>query len=391
MPARATQPAGVPAGQAQVQVIGAGEIDVGTLEICVSGIQDAVEKHLDPRLTGDAWTTAYVWFHPGNPRIEGPALLFDLAPSVTWHLRPHAPYVLRLRDGKGLKREERLTWIAIRLPSQAPQGYVPPKGPAPRPEAKPVPQAAPVVDAGAALSAEAERAIAEREAAEREAAAAADRRREDEERRRRVEDEKRKREAEEGARLAAAAGGEGERKGVSKALLGGIAAAVLLAAGGTYLMKDQLFGPSAPPQVATPVIPTTLDGARTFLAGNPGADESFGLAEKFKAAKALDGAFLLLRASAGKGSAPAALALGEMYDPATYTPETSPLPAPNPAQAAEWYKQAAQAGMARAQYRLGMLLMSGKTDEPNGPELGASWLRKAADQGLPEAKEALPK
>ncbi|QLH39061.1 MAG: sel1 repeat family protein [Defluviicoccus sp.] len=115
------------------------------------------------------------------------------------------------------------------------------------------------------------------------------------------------------------------------------------------------------------------------------------MAEKFKAAQQLDGEFLLLREAARKGSAPAALALGEMYDPATYTPETSPLPAPNPAQAAAWYRQAAEAGIAQAQYRLGMLLMSGKTDEPNGPEVGISWLRKAADQGLAEAKEALPK
>ena len=38
-----------------------------------------------------------------------------------------------------------------------------------------------------------------------------------------------------------------------------------------------------------------------------------------------------------------------------------------------------------------MLLMSGKTDEPNGPELGVAWLRKAADQGHQQAKDALPK
>jgi TPR repeat protein len=51
----------------------------------------------------------------------------------------------------------------------------------------------------------------------------------------------------------------------------------------------------------------------------------------------------------------------------------------------------AGAGIADAQYRVGMLLKSGKTDEPNGPELGVSWLRQAADQGYPQAKEALPK
>ena len=146
-----------------------------------------------------------------------------------------------------------------------------------------------------------------------------------------------------------------------------------------------------PPAVVQPEIPTTLEGARQFLAGNPGADESFGQAERFRQAKQLDGAFLLLRNAAGKGSAPAALALGEMYDPATYSPETSALPAPNPAQAAEWYRQAAEGGIAEAQFRLGQLLLSGKTEEPNGPELGIAWLRKAADQGHQGAKDALPK
>ena len=140
-----------------------------------------------------------------------------------------------------------------------------------------------------------------------------------------------------------------------------------------------------------PEVPTTLEGARRFLAGDPGADESFGMAEKFRAAKSIDGEFLLLRNAANKGSAPAALALGQMYDPATYSPETSPLPAPNPEQAVEWYRQAAEAGIAEAQYRLGALLMSGKVDEPNGPERGVAWLRKAADQGHQQAKDALPK
>jgi TPR repeat protein len=146
-----------------------------------------------------------------------------------------------------------------------------------------------------------------------------------------------------------------------------------------------------PVAAVQPEVPTTLEGARQFLARDPGADESFGMAEKFRAAKSLDGEFLLLRNAATKGNAPAALALGQMYDPTTYSPETSPLPAPNPEQATVWYRQGAEAGIAEAQYRLGVLLMSGKTDEPNGPEMGVSWLRKAADQGHQPAKEALPK
>ena len=118
MAARATQPAGYPAGQAQVQVTGVGAADLDSLEVCISGMHDAVEKHLDPRLSDQAWTTTFAWFRPGNPRASDQALAFDLEPSVTWHLSPHAPYVLRLRDGRGLRREERMTWVAIRLPSR---------------------------------------------------------------------------------------------------------------------------------------------------------------------------------------------------------------------------------------------------------------------------------
>ena len=124
-------------------------------------------------------------------------------------------------------------------------------------------------------------------------------------------------------------------------------------------------------------------GAGSSWPTNPGADESFGQAERFRQAKQLDGAFLLLRNAAGKGSAPAALALGEMYDPATYSPETSALPAPNPAQAARVVPQAAEGGIAEAQYRLGQLLLSGKTDEPNGPELGDRLAAQGGRSGAP--------
>jgi TPR repeat protein len=393
MPARATQPAGVPAGQAQVQVIGAGEIDAASLEVCISGIVDAVEKHLDPRLTESAWTTTLVWFSPANARSEGPALLFDLEASVTWHLRPHTPYVLRLRDAHGQKREERLTWVAIRLPSQAPRGYVAPAGPKPKaaaPTSAPPASAPPAVDVEAAMKQEAERAAAEERAA---ASAAAElQRKQAEETRRTEEAERQRREAEETEKQQQKE--KGTRGGGKGLLIGGAVAVALLVAGGAWYFKDKLFGEQATEAVvppAQPAIPTTLAGARQFLASNPGADESFGLAEKFREAKQLDGAFLLLRNAAGKGNAAAALALGEMYDPATYSPETSPLPAPNPTQAAEWYKQAAEAGIAEAQYRYGVLLMSGKTEEPNGPEKGVAWLQKAADQGHQNAKEALPK
>ena len=391
MPARATQPAEYPAGEAQVKVTGIGAADGDTLEVCISGLLDNVEKHLDPRLTGEAWTTAYAWFRPGSRRAEGSALLFDLEPSVTWHLRPHTPYVLRLRDGHGLRREERLTWVPIRLPSQAPRGYVPPGGP--------VPDHASAKAASAELAeiseAETRRAEAEREAAAAAAAAVSlDRAEEAAEKQRREEAERSRREQDERERVEREAPPrQAGQPGHGKLLVhAGIAALLLAMAAGAWFFKDRWPGSDTPPVAnIQPEAPTTLEGVRRFLAGDPGADESFGMAEKFRAAKSIDGEFLLLRNAANKGSAPAALALGQMYDPATYSPETSPLPAPNPEQAVEWYRQAAEAGIAEAQYRLGALLMSGKVDEPNGPERGAAWLQKAADQGHQQAKDALPK
>lgn len=388
MAARAIQPPGYPAGQAQLQVTGAGDIDTDTLEACISGLRDNVEKHLDPRLTGEAWTTTYAWFRPGSPRLEGSGLVFDLEPSVTWHLRPHTPYVLRLRDAHDAKREERLTWVPIRLPSQAPEGYVPPAGPAP----EPAPMAA--TDPGESSQAEAERAEAERQAAaaaaldvnlDRRNAEAAEQRQEEAERFRREQEERERAERE-------AASQRGQPGRARLLMFAGIAAVLLAVAAGAWFLKDRWPG-SDTPLVADvqPEVPMTLEGARQFLARDRGADESFGMADKFLAAKTLDGAFLLLRNAANKGNAPAALALGQMYDPATYSPDTSPLPAPNPEQATEWYRQAAEAGIAEAQYRLGVLLMSGKIDEPDGPERGVAWLRKAADQGHPQAKDALPK
>ncbi|MBK8175039.1 MAG: SEL1-like repeat protein [Rhodospirillales bacterium] len=400
MPARATQPAGYPAGQAQIQVVDAGEVDTDSLELCCSGMQGAVEKHLDPRLTDDVWTTALAWFRPANPHCEGPVLLFDLDASVTGHLRPHAPYILRLRDGRGLKRDERLTWIAIRLPSRAPRGYVAPAGPKSPSPSEPLPADVPP-------------AVAKTEASEQEAARSvngrgdaatdADRARQEAEARQREEtavrqrEQKAERQSEDAARRQRETETQetprnGKPSGGRALAYAGLAALVLAAAGaGVWFSKDRLFGPSTPAPVVAPATPTNLEGARQFLAGNPGADESYGLAQTFRQAKQLDGAFLLLRNAAGKGNAAAALELGEMYDPETYSPETSPLPAPNPAQAADWYRQAAEAGIAEAQYRYGMLLKSGRTQEPNGPELGVIWLQKAADQGLDKAKEALEK
>ena len=85
------------------------------------------------------------------------------------------------------------------------------------------------------------------------------------------------------------------------------------------------------------------------------------------------------------------MAIGKMYDPFTFSRETSALPAPNANEARDAYRVAAEAKIAEAQFLLGRLLSSGKTDDSDGPERGVHWLQQAADQGYDEAKKALPK
>jgi TPR repeat protein len=55
-----------------------------------------------------------------------------------------------------------------------------------------------------------------------------------------------------------------------------------------------------------------------------------------------------------------------------------------------WYFQAASAGHVEAQYHLGLLFLAGKGVVENRQE-SARWMQKAAAQGHPEAKRALPK
>jgi hypothetical protein len=56
--------------------------------------------------------------------------------------------------------------------------------------------------------------------------------------------------------------------------------------------------------------------------------------------------------------------------------------------AAEWYRQAAEQGVATAQLRLGFLYLSGE-GVVRDPEAGVAWLRRAVEVGDPEAQTAL--
>jgi hypothetical protein len=154
------------------------------------------------------------------------------------------------------------------------------------------------------------------------------------------------------------------------ALVGGVAGYFLVPGGGAVAM--------------------TMDSCRRLVNSGPEAAAARSEAEKLaQKNELLDCQFLLYKYAGEKGDGASARVLGSFYDPDTWSKDKSPLPAPNPLEAARWHKQAAEAGDAESQFRYGMLLKLGRTDAADGPEQAQAWLRKAAEQGHALAKEEL--
>lgn len=346
----------MPAGTAELRC-DHGDLDPGSVELCVSQPQaGGGYLHLDPRDADRPWGTPEFWQRPVAAEREGTALRLRLDAFTTFHIGANKPYILNLRDAAGPRDGVPLLGIALRLPSAPPKGWrpvAPAAPPAPEPAAavEPVPAEAPAAPEEPAVELAADPAE-------------------------RPQETPRPR----------------------SPLLAIVAALLLLAiAGGAawwYLQPPPAKDP--PPVTAEPAPPPpapaperTLAAARSTVAAAPPAAEARAAGEAHLAAKDLDGGFLLLRYAAENGDVPAAVAVGGLYDPATWSAETSPLPAPNAEQAAAWYRRGAEAGDAEAQYRLAMVLRSGKTEAADGPEQAVAWLRKAAEQGHAKAKEAL--
>lgn len=336
MPSKLEQTLQMPGGRADLRVVGAPKINRATLEVAITK-PDATgtTRYLNPSKPHDPWSTATHWLKPSLAG-DGNDLVFELGGDVTMHLLPYAPYELLLRDGNGTRHVDRFTGIALRGVSIASAPIAPQAAPAP-PPAPPAPpeNTAPLV---------AEPILPPPPPPSK-----------------------------------------------SRWPLGAAAAVlVLVLAGGLgwYLWIRPTSVTGTTTSAETPV---TLDEARRVLATEPPLAEALARAQAHAAKGELQGAFLLYRYAAEKGDMGASMALAAMYDPATYSAQTSPLPAPNPTEAVRWYEPAAQAGQVEAQYRLGMLLKSGATADLDGPEKGVAWLRKAADQGYGPAKEELKK
>jgi hypothetical protein len=371
MPTRLIQLEQHASGTAAFQVTGPGAAQLAfPQDLELSIVQPGpTERYLDPRNPDDPWTTSVYRFRPLSPRRQGPALWLEIDYGVTYHLRANQPYKLRIRQFEGLEIEEVFTGpSAMRRPSARPQGWTPPpdpKGPVSVPAPPPATEVAPPIEAAPEPPPEPAwdpEPIAEPmvepvlEPAEPEFAPPID----------------------EPIQAPAVVPQPGRRWVLPLVVLLGLITGI----GGYFA-----FASHSPPPVVE-----SMDSVRKFIAGNPEPVAARIKADALaKSGKLLDGQFLLYKYAGEKGDRDAARTMGAFYDPDTWAQDKSPLPAPNPLEAARWHKQAAEAGDAEAQYRYGMLLKEGRTDAPDGPEQGLVWLRKAAEQGHAKAKEALPK
>lgn len=361
MPVIVEQTPDMAAGTARLKLPNTGDLDPATLETGISAQIDGVEKHLDPSRQGAAaWAAGERWFRADEVTREGATIALDLGPSATWHLRPYQPYRIIFRDAAGHRLEDRMSWIALRLPSNPPP-------PAPeRPVEAPEPESPPEEDPLEAF-----------------------------------------------VPLEAAAPPAEEKK--SRTLLFVLLALGLLLALAIlfWLFRDDILGTDEAespaieesvtppdsttdgtalqtPPAADQRIPLTLEAARTYLTERkPEAAAAEEEARRFTEAGQDQAAFLLRKYAAQKGSAEAAYGMAQYYDPASHSAEASVVPAPDAEQAAVWYEAAAKDGKAEAMLRLGEMLKSGVLDRPDGPEQSVFWLRKAAEAGNEKAKELL--
>jgi Sel1 repeat len=348
-------------GVAAFQISGPVVERIGEPDLCEIAIVQAgaSERHLDPRSPDEPWTTSVYYFWPLRPARKGALLVFEIDHGVTYHLRANQPYRLRMRSLTGAGEVEEVFTLPanMRRPSTPPSNWVPPPdprgpvsapvraAPPPPPPAPPPPAPEPVPQPQPAPPAP----------------------------------EPPPPPPPEPVPVTPAPPAASPLKKLLPLLL------LLLRAGGGgaayWMLREQ-----GPQPIAS------MDACRKAIGGGLEPADARAKADALaKKGALLDCQFLLYKHAGEKGDRDSARVLGSYYDPDTWSKDKSPLPAPNPTEAARWHKQAAEAGDAEAQYRFGMLLKLGRTDAADGPEQAQVWLRKAADQGHAQAKDALAK
>lgn len=368
MPVLVEQDASNAPGVARLRLTDAKGLDPSSVEVRITTSIGGSDRHLDPWLQGEqSWSPAQKWFTGASVEASGAGLSIDLGPSATLHLKPYQPYLIAFRDGSGTLVEDRMNWIALRLPSEAPPlsagssvgsaGY-PTEAEAPEPDAKPDDD--PFV-AFAKMAGD-------------------------------MPEERRKPLHEEEPRKPPV---------LLLSLLGVLVAAAAAALVWFFVLAED---PAEPPPVADAAggitssdspatgpepVPLTVDGARTYLQGKPDGPETLKEAERFADAGEHDGAFLLFKSAARMGLGEAALRMARYYDSETHDPVLGVVPTADAEIAANWYEDAARAGEVEAMARLGEMMTGGMVERPDAPEQGVFWLNKAAEAGSKKAKELL--
>ncbi|HRW59051.1 MAG TPA: hypothetical protein P5340_00225 [Defluviicoccus sp.] len=120
-----------------------------------------------------------------------------------------------------------------------------------------------------------------------------------------------------------------------------------------------------------------------------GVEECIRLAEAALSEKRLEPARQLFQQAVQLGGAQAAVALGRMYDPETWSAAASPAPAADWETAVYWYETAARAGDGAGLLGAGRLLCrEAKSDIER--RQGLKYLREAETKGAAEAKALIP-
>lgn len=179
-----------------------------------------------------------------------------------------------------------------------------------------------------------------------------------------------------------------------------IAALLVIAGGAAYFLlfadKTDSAAVASVEQVQEPAAAAAPDEINTredlakFIAATPQPDKAQAMANTLVRRGKLDLAMLLFQHAARGGNTEAALALAHMYDPDTWTAQTSAMAQADAETAAYWYEPAAQAGNVEAQRQLGKIMVHLM---PSGfqHDKGLEWLKKAADAGDAQAKDLLAK
>jgi TPR repeat protein len=128
--------------------------------------------------------------------------------------------------------------------------------------------------------------------------------------------------------------------------------------------------------------------AELSCAGLTDGNACFEVAQKALEQKQLEPARQLFQQAADMGSVEANVVVARMYDPETWSAETSPVAAASWETAVYWYEKAARQGDGTAQLHAGKLLCQNALTEFEKTQ-GRSYLDQASKAGNPEAQTLL--